>query len=72
MQQQAFTIPELMAAYKIGRTKIYDEIAAGRLRTYKIGRATRASVQAAAEWQRNLEAATAQDHPSAGKTNEAA
>ena len=43
MEQQAFTIPELMAIYKIGRTKLYDEIAAGRLKCYKIGRATRAS-----------------------------
>ena len=72
MQPQAFTIPELMAVYKIGRTKIYDEIAAGRLKTYKLGRATRASAHAAAQWQRNLEAATAQDHAGVGKTTEAA
>lgn len=55
MEQQAFTIPELMAIYKIGRTKLYDEIAAGRLKCYKIGRATRASRTAAEEWQRGLE-----------------
>jgi hypothetical protein len=40
VEQRAFTIPELMAVYRIGRTKIYEEIARGRIKTYKIGRAT--------------------------------
>jgi excisionase family DNA binding protein len=60
MRQQAFTIQEMMKAYRTGRTKLYDEIAAGRLKTYKVGRATRVSAHAAEEWQRNAEAATAQ------------
>lgn len=53
---QAYTIPEFIRDYKVGRTTAYDEIKTGRLRTYTVGRARRISASAAAEWQRNLEA----------------
>jgi hypothetical protein len=34
------TIPEACAATGLGRTKIYDEISAGRVRTSKVGTRT--------------------------------
>jgi len=56
--QQAFTIPEFIGHFKVGRTTTYEEIASGRLATYKVGRRRYISAHAAAEWQRKLEAET--------------
>ena len=61
MSQQAFTIPEFIGHFKVGRTTTYEEIASGRLATYKVGRRRYISAHAAAEWQRKLEAATSGD-----------
>lgn len=58
MTHQAFTIPEFICHFKIGRTSAYEEIASGRLATYKVGRRRYISAHAAAEWQRKLEAET--------------
>ncbi len=58
MIQQAFTIPEFISHLKIGRTKTYEEIASGRLETYKVGRRRYISARAAADWQRRLEVET--------------
>lgn len=56
MMHQAFTIPEFIGHFKVGRTTAYEEIASGRLATYKVGRRRYISAHAAAEWQRKLEA----------------
>ena len=58
MSHQAFTVNEFLRNYKIGRTKAYDEIASGRLVTYKVGRKRLISPHAAEAWQRGLEAET--------------
>ena len=55
MTQQAFTIPEFIGAFKVGRTTTYEEIGTGRLATYKVGRRRYISAHAAADWQRRLE-----------------
>lgn len=63
MQEQlAYTVEQFIGAAKVGRTKAYEEIASGRLATYKVGRRRYISARAAADWQRKLEAeATAAD-----------
>jgi hypothetical protein len=57
--EQAFTIEQFIGAFKVGRTKAYEEIASGRLSTYKVGRRRYISAHAAAEWQRRMEQETA-------------
>ena len=59
MTEQAFTIEQFISIFKVGRTRAYEEIASGRLATYKVGRRRYISAHAAAEWQRKLEAETA-------------
>lgn len=56
MDTKAFTIDEFTDTYKVGRTIAYEEIASGRLKTYKLGRRRYISANAAADWQRRLEA----------------
>lgn len=58
MTQQAFTIPEFLGHFKVGRTTAYQEIGSGRLPTYKLGRRRYISAHAATEWQKRLEAET--------------
>ena len=58
MPNQAFTVNEFLNAFKIGRTKAYEEIDSGRLITYKVGRRRLVSPHAAEAWQRRLEAET--------------
>lgn len=58
MVTQTFTIPEFLSTYKVGRTKVYEEIQTGRLVTYKLGKKRLISGRAAEEWQRRLEAET--------------
>lgn len=60
MIQQAFTIPEFIGTFKVGRTTTYEEIGNGRLATYKVGRRRYISAHAASEWQRKLESETSQ------------
>jgi Helix-turn-helix domain len=56
MQEQlAYTVEGFISATKVGRTKAYEEIASGRLATYKVGRRRYISVRAIAEWQKRLE-----------------
>jgi hypothetical protein len=52
----AYTVEQFIGAVKVGRTKVYAEIASGRLATYTLGRRRYISAHAAAEWQRRLEA----------------
>ena len=42
----------------LGRTKVYEEIAAGRLKTFLVGRRRLISGEAAAAWRRLMEAET--------------
>ena len=56
MNEQVFTIAQFSDVFKVGRTTTYEEIAAGRLTTYKVGRRRYVSSRAAVEWQRRLEA----------------
>ena len=58
MTQQAFTIPEFLGHFKVGRTTAYQEIGSGRLPTYKLGRRRYISAHAAVAWQKRLEAET--------------
>jgi len=58
MTQQAFSIPEFLSHFKVGRTTAYQEIGSGRLPTYKVGRRRFISAHAATEWQKRLEAET--------------
>ncbi len=60
MNELAYTVPQFISAFKLGRTKTYEEIDSGRLVTYKVGRNRYISTRAAQEWQRNLEAQTSQ------------
>lgn len=55
MTDQAYTLDQFTRAFKVGRTKAYEEIAAGRLQTYKVGARTYVSTRAAQDWQRQLE-----------------
>ncbi|MDG5973727.1 prophage CP4-57 regulatory [Hydrogenophaga taeniospiralis CCUG 15921] len=55
MTQQAYTIAQFVSIFQVGRTKLFAEIAAGRLPTYKLGRRTFISAKAATEWQQRLE-----------------
>lgn len=53
--KQAFTVEEFIAAFNVGRTKSYEEMSTGRLKTYKVGRRRYISVSAATAWQKSLE-----------------
>lgn len=59
MTNAALTIAEFIGQFKVGRTTAYEEIASGRLSTYKVGRRRYISAHAAAAWQQKLEAESA-------------
>lgn len=46
----AYTIPEFCRDFAIGRSRAYDEIAAGRLKAFKIGASTRIAGEDALAW----------------------
>jgi hypothetical protein len=52
----AMTIREFGARYRLGHTKIYEEIGAGRLRAVKCGSRTLILARDAAAWERSLPA----------------
>jgi predicted DNA-binding transcriptional regulator AlpA len=56
-QKLAYTIPELVSASGAGRSKIYQEIAAGRLKVRKLGKRTLALHDDATAWLQSLPAA---------------
>jgi excisionase family DNA binding protein len=47
------TVPEFMRWARIGRTKTYEELAAGRLRAVKVGRKTLIRMPDAHDWARS-------------------
>ncbi|MGI8475503.1 MAG: helix-turn-helix transcriptional regulator [Thermomicrobiales bacterium] len=49
-EPQLLTIPEVMRLSRIGRSFIYEEIGAGRLRIVKFGRAVRVRADDYAAW----------------------
>ncbi len=49
-QRLLLRIPEVAEALGLGRTKIYELIAAGALPTIRVGRAVRVSVTALQKW----------------------
>ena len=53
--RRAFDILEFCEAYHIGRSTAYEEIRAGRLNIFKVGKLTRISVEAAENWRRQRE-----------------
>lgn len=53
---KSFTIPEWCARRRVGRTRAFEEIASGRLRTYKVGRRRYVSEEADLQWARDREA----------------
>jgi hypothetical protein len=50
----AMTVKEFGARYRLGHTKIYEEIGAGRLRAVKCGSRTLILERDAAAWERSL------------------
>lgn len=55
MTKPAFTVSQFSEAYAVGKTTAYEEIAAGRLVSYQVGRRRYISAHAAAAWQERLE-----------------
>jgi excisionase family DNA binding protein len=53
-----FTVAEMCRSYRIGRTTLYREVAAGRLRLRKLGVATRIARSDAEAWANALPAIT--------------
>ncbi len=54
-ERLVFTIPEAIETTKIARTKLYEEIGAGRLPIIKIGRRTLIRREALEQWLRDAE-----------------
>ncbi len=46
----SYKVPEFCLAFGVGRTRVYEEIAAGRLKAFKIGRATFIAGEDALAW----------------------
>ncbi|MEQ8344831.1 MAG: helix-turn-helix domain-containing protein [Sneathiellaceae bacterium] len=59
MEQLFYTIPEFAEAARISRSKVYLEIADGRLKPVKVGRRRLVSVTEARAWAARVEADTA-------------
>jgi len=57
--QQAFTITQFADAHHVSRTHVYELIKQGKgPRLMKLGRRTLVSVEAAADWRRQIEQET--------------
>lgn len=56
LSRAAYSTREASIVTGIGRTKLYEEISAGRLRVVKVGRRTLVPAKAIADWLSNLEA----------------
>ena len=54
----AYTIDEICERSHSGRTKIYDEIKSGRLKTIKIGKSRRVTVEQERDWHAVLASST--------------
>ena len=67
MDDLAFTIDEAARIAKTGRTKLYEEIGAGRLVVARIGRKTLIPAHRLREWLAAAEQLPTIDHALAGK-----
>ena len=63
VERAAFDIPKFCVAHDVGRSTVYEEIRSGRLRIMKIGKLTRITTEAAAEWRRAREKDATLDSP---------
>ena len=54
-EQTVYTIPQLQEISKTGRTKLYEEINAGRLKVCKVGRKTLVTADQLRDWLRRCE-----------------
>jgi len=52
--RRVFTIAEFLHRYGIGRTRFYEEVAAGRLRLRKLGKKSLVTIDDAEKWLANL------------------
>lgn len=52
----AYSVSEFLAATSIGRTKLYEELKAGRLRSVKVGKRTLIPTAEADRWLTELSA----------------
>lgn len=50
IEKQMYRIPEFCIAYGIGRSKFYQEVAAGHLKITKVGKLSLISKEAARAW----------------------
>ena len=55
----AYSVPEFCAVASIGRSLVYDEIASGRLKTFKVGRRRLIPATEGQRWMESLIAAEA-------------
>ena len=46
------SVQEFLTVYNIGHTTFYAEVAAGRLKIFKVGKKTLVTVEAAEQWRR--------------------
>jgi excisionase family DNA binding protein len=67
-QQRAYSIKEFCCRYNVGRTKVYKEIAAGRLHAVKVGRRTLIRKDDAEAWLAALPALITPMHPWGAET----
>lgn len=51
IEKRNYRISEFLKTYGLGRTKFYQEVKAGRLRIFKVGKITLISREAAEAWQ---------------------
>ena len=70
-RDEAFRVEEFCALFRIGKTKFYEEVASGRLKTFPIGRRRRVSRAAAEAWVRGLEGLANDSHLSRFNTKKA-
>ncbi len=54
-ERLGFTVEQFAEAHGIGRTLVYAEAKAGRLKLAKVGRRSIVTVEAAASWRRLLD-----------------
>jgi len=64
-----YTIPEAIERLRVSRNTLYDEIAAGRLRTYRIGRRRYVSAEALQDYIRGREAESQDNTLHRGRTS---
>jgi excisionase family DNA binding protein len=65
-ERRFLTLQDFCRRYAIGRTKAYEEIAAGRLKIVKVGRSTRIPLDAAKAWEALLRGEVINLHDAAG------